>query len=116
MTATQSPSPDSNPPNPHSASRLKTAFWGTFATTFITIGLAEMGDRTQLATLLIAAESQSPWVVFTGAAIALITTSLIGVLLGWWLSKRISPQAMDLAAAAILLFVAILLLGDALQL
>lgn len=122
MTATQSssegrsPSPDSTDPNPPSTSQLKSAFWGTFTTTFLTIGLAEMGDRTQLATLLMAAESQSPWVVFAGAAIALITTSLIGVLLGWWLSKRISPQAMDLAAAAILLFVAILLLGDALGL
>ncbi|MGK7927577.1 MAG: TMEM165/GDT1 family protein [Spirulina sp.] len=102
--------------NPQSASWFKGAFWGTFSTTFLTICLAEMGDRTQLATLLMAAESQSPWVVFAGAAIALISTSLIGVLIGWWLSKRISPKTMDLAAAAILLLVAILLLGDALQL
>ncbi|WP_275414368.1 MULTISPECIES: TMEM165/GDT1 family protein [Spirulina sp. CCY15215] len=90
-------------------------FWATFTTTFVTICLAEMGDKTQLATLLIVAESQSPWIVFAGAAIALITTSLIGVLLGWWLSKRISPKVMDLAAAAILLFVAILLLWDVVQ-
>lgn len=101
--------------NLQKSSWRSSAFWGTFSTTFVTICLAEMGDKTQLATLLIVAESQSPWVVFAGAAIALITTSLIGVLLGWWLSKRISPKAMDLAAAAILLFVAILLLWDVVQ-
>lgn len=71
-----------------------------------------MGDKTQLATLLIAAESQSPWIVFLGAAFALIATSLIGVLLGYWLSKRVSPKTMDLAAATVLMSVSILLLWD----
>ncbi|MEM1426978.1 MAG: TMEM165/GDT1 family protein, partial [Cyanobacteria bacterium P01_H01_bin.130] len=45
---------------------LKTAL-GVFGTTFGAIFLAEFGDKTQLALLLMTAESQSPWVVFTGA-------------------------------------------------
>jgi putative Ca2+/H+ antiporter (TMEM165/GDT1 family) len=75
-----------------------------------------MGDKTQLATLLITAESQKPWVVFTGAATALVATSLIGVALGWWLAKRVSPKVMDLAAAMTLLTVSVLLLWDIVQL
>ncbi|MGH7999312.1 MAG: TMEM165/GDT1 family protein, partial [Brasilonema sp.] len=45
-----------------------------FATTFVTIFLAEIGDKTQLSTLLMSAQSQSPWVVFLGSAAALVTT------------------------------------------
>ena len=51
-----------------------------------------MGDKTQLATLLLSAQSSSPWIVFVGAALALIATSLVGVLLGYWLSKRLTPK------------------------
>ncbi|WP_443029034.1 TMEM165/GDT1 family protein [Spirulina sp. CS-785/01] len=91
------------------------SFRATFTATFATIFLAEMGDKTQLATLLMSAESGQPWIVFCGAALALIATSLIGVLLGWWLAKRVSPKAMDMAAATILLIVSILLLGDVVQ-
>ncbi|MEM6613363.1 MAG: TMEM165/GDT1 family protein, partial [Cyanobacteria bacterium P01_C01_bin.72] len=41
-------------------------FWLVFSSTFITIFLAEMGDKTQLVTLLMSAESQAPWTVFIG--------------------------------------------------
>lgn len=63
-------------------------FWLVFSSTFITIFLAEMGDKTQLVTLLMSAESQSPLIVFIGSALALIATSLIGVSIGYWLSKK----------------------------
>jgi putative Ca2+/H+ antiporter (TMEM165/GDT1 family) len=71
-----------------------------------------MGDKTQLTTLLMTAESDAPWVVFLGAALALITTSLIGVLLGRWLANRVSEDTIETFAAVILLFIAILLLGE----
>ena len=87
-------------------------FWAVFSSTFITIFFAEMGDKTQLATLLMSAQSQAPWVVFAGAATALIATSLIGVLIGYWLTKRLSPKVLDIAVALLLLFIAGLLLGD----
>ncbi len=90
-------------------------FWTVFSSTFLTIFLAEMGDKTQLATLLISAESQSPWVVFTGAAMALIATSLLGVLIGYWLARRLSPKTLDIAVALLLLIITGLLVGDVLN-
>ena len=90
----------------------KSYFWPVFSSTFITIFLAEMGDKTQLVTLLMSAESQSPWIVFLGAAIALISTSLLGVLIGYWLAKKLSPKTLDLAVAILLLFITGWLIND----
>jgi putative Ca2+/H+ antiporter (TMEM165/GDT1 family) len=86
--------------------------FGVFCSTFVTIFLAELGDKTQVTTLLMSAESQSPWMVFTGAALALITTSLLGVLVGRWLANRLSPKALETAAGAALLLVSVSLLWD----
>ena len=88
------------------------AFWGVFLSTFITIFLAELGDKTQVATLLLSAQSQSPFVVFLGAGLALIATSLIGVLLGQWLSKRVSEETLDTCAGILLLVIMIGLISD----
>lgn len=95
-------------------SRQKTSnpFWTVFSSTFLTIFLAEMGDKTQLATLLMSAESQSPWIVFAGSAAALVATSLVGVLIGCWIARRLSPQTLNLAVAILLLFITALLVGD----
>jgi len=95
-----------------SPDRKKWSIWTVFSSTFITIFLAEMGDKTQLATLLMSAQSQSPWVVFAGAALALIATSLLGVLIGYWLAKRLSPQTLDLAVSLLLLVISGLLIAD----
>lgn len=57
------------------------------ATAFVTVFLAELGDKTQLATLTFAAESKSRWAVFIGAAAALVTTSAIAVLAGEAVSR-----------------------------
>jgi Ca2+/H+ antiporter, TMEM165/GDT1 family len=89
--------------------------WGVFTSTFVTIFLAELGDKTQVATLLMTAESQSPWVVFAGAGSALVATSLLGVLLGRWLATRISPKTLEKSAAVVLLFVAAMLVWDILH-
>ncbi|QLE54848.1 TMEM165/GDT1 family protein [Nostoc sp. TCL26-01] len=86
-----------------------------FATTFVTIFLAEIGDKTQLSTLLMSAESHSPWVVFLGSGAALITTSLLGVLLGSWVSKRFSAKTLDKSAGIMLLFISLTLFWDVLH-
>jgi Ca2+/H+ antiporter, TMEM165/GDT1 family len=88
------------------------AFWGVFLSTFITIFLAELGDKTQVATLLLSAQSHAPVVVFLGAGLALVSTSLIGVLLGQWMSKRVSEDALDTCAGILLLLITIGLVGD----
>lgn len=84
----------------------------TFGTTFLTIFLAEIGDKTQLSTLFMSAESHSPWVVFLGSAVALVTTSLIGVVLGSWITTRLSPKNVEKAAGVMLLLVSLMLFWD----
>lgn len=83
-----------------------------FFSTFITIFVAEIGDKTQVTTLLMSAESQAPWIVFGGAGAALILTSLIGVLLGRWLANRVSVATLETATGVILTVIAVLLLWD----
>jgi Ca2+/H+ antiporter, TMEM165/GDT1 family len=87
-------------------------FWSVFLSTFITIFFAELGDKTQVATLLLSAQSQSPGVVFLGAGLALVATSLIGVWLGRWISKRISEEVLDTCAGILLMLITIGLVGD----
>ncbi len=70
-------------------------------TTFGTILLAELGDKTQLATFCFAAESKSKLAVFFGSAGALVLTSALGCLLGSLVSQVIPPKFMNLGAGAL---------------
>lgn len=90
----------------------RSGVWRCFFSTFVTIFLAELGDKTQVATLLMSAQSHQPWVVFGGAAAALVSTSLVGVLLGQWLAKFLTPRRLELATGGILAIVAVLLVLD----
>ncbi len=75
--------------------------------------LAEVGDKTQITTMMITAESDLPLVVFFGAAIALVLTSFLGVVGGKWLSRKLSPYWLDTLAGLSFLILAIALLWDA---
>lgn len=86
--------------------------WGVFASTFVTILLAEIGDKTQLTTLLMTAESQNPVIVFLGAGSALILTSLLGVLVGKFLASRLSPKTVETAAGILLILISLTLVWD----
>jgi len=69
------------------------------AEVFAAVFIAELGDKTQLATMLFAADKAvSKWTVFTGASLALVVASGIGVLAGTALSQYVSPKAMHYAA------------------
>jgi len=111
---------DSSEPTIHETSDAiqahRKGFWRVFFSTFGAIFLAELGDKTQLATLLMSAESGEPWVVFLGAGTALVMTSLIGVALGRWISRRVSPHTLDTAAGAVLLAITVWLLWDVVHL
>jgi len=75
--------------------------WKIFATVFATIFVAELGDKTQLATLLYAADAErSKWMIFLGAAAALVLTSAIGVLAGATLSRYLRPEVVRWVAGA----------------
>ncbi len=65
---------------------------------FSSILLAEMGDKTQLATLLLSARSHHPWLTLIGAATALISTTLIGVWAGTWVAKWCPPRLIKVVA------------------
>jgi putative Ca2+/H+ antiporter (TMEM165/GDT1 family) len=67
-----------------------------FATVFATIFVAELGDKTQLATFLYAAEAQNPKLtVFLASAAALVLTSALGVLAGTLISQHVNPRVLS---------------------
>ena len=70
-------------------------------TTFGMIFLAELGDKTQIATFAFAAESQSKVAVFIGAAGALLLTSLLAVLFGSAVNKLIPANYIKIGSGAL---------------
>ncbi|WP_078120075.1 TMEM165/GDT1 family protein [Thiosocius teredinicola] len=69
------------------------------AVVFGTVFLAELGDKTQLATLLFAADKEvNKWLVFAGASLALIATSALGVLGGGLISQYVSERTLNIVA------------------
>jgi len=70
-------------------------------TVFATVFLAELGDKTQLATLLFAADKEvAKMTVFIGASLALVLTSALGVVAGGWISEFIEPRYLSYLAGA----------------
>jgi len=76
-------------------------------TTVATIFLAELGDKTQLATFAFSAETKSRVSVFIGSAGALVLTSLLGVLLGAAISKMIPPNFLKMGAGVLFVILGI---------
>ena len=74
---------------------------GAFLTSFSLIFLAELGDKTQLALIALAASSGAVWSVFVGGTLALWTVSAIGVAVGSTLLRRIPKVWMHRAAGAL---------------
>jgi putative Ca2+/H+ antiporter (TMEM165/GDT1 family) len=71
------------------------------ATVFGTIFIAELGDKTQIATLLYAANARNPKLtVFAGSAAALILASALGVLAGAFISEQVNPRLLSWLAGA----------------
>ena len=90
-------------------------FLSVFITTFTTIFIAELGDKTQIATLMLSADSGKPIIVFIGSSLALISSSIVGVLIGKWLSKQISPSRFALFTGALMIFISVFLGYDVLK-
>ena len=84
-------------------------FISIFITTFTTIFIAELGDKTQVATLMLSAESGKPIIVFIGSSLALISSSLVGVLIGKWLSNKVSPNKFSLFTGLLMIIISIFL-------
>ena len=70
-----------------------------FLTIFVTVFLAELGDKTQLATMLFATDkANSKVTIFLASSAALIAASAIGVLAGHLLAQFISEKTLNIAA------------------
>jgi len=70
-----------------------------FFTVFVTVFLAELGDKTQLATMLFATDkANNKLTIFLAASLALIAATAIGVLAGHLLAQFISEKTLHIAA------------------
>ena len=86
--------------------------WKLIATTFGVIFLAELGDKTQIAAMTMAASSQKPLSVFIGASLALAAVSAVGVAVGAGLSEVIPMALIRKVAAAAFVLVGVAMLLD----
>jgi putative Ca2+/H+ antiporter (TMEM165/GDT1 family) len=73
--------------------------WKILSTVFTSVFIAELGDKTQLATMLFASDKDaSKLTVFVGASLALIVTSALGVIAGTFLSNYVSEKLLHYVA------------------
>ena len=70
-----------------------------YALVFVSVLLAELGDKTQLATLLFAGDrALSRWGVLAAAGGALVTSTALAVAAGTWLGAWVAPRHLNIAA------------------
>ena len=84
--------------------------WKIFLTTVGTIFLAEMGDKTQLAAILMTSKTGRPLAVFGGAVLALSLVTLIGVVVGEGLISIIPQSILKKGAATAFILVGLWML------
>ena len=81
-------------------------------TTFFTVFLAEMGDKTQLTTITLSSTTNKPLAVFIGSSIALILATLLGALAGGSIANLIPAFLLKLLSGIVFLFIGINLLSQ----
>jgi putative Ca2+/H+ antiporter (TMEM165/GDT1 family) len=77
---------------------------------FFLVFVAELGDKTQLATMLLSAKSNSIMTVFIGSSLALVCSSFIGVFAGAYITKYIPPHYIQNSAGVLFILMGILIL------
>ena len=80
-------------------------------TTFGIIFLAEIGDKTQLAAMTMAAQTKKPWAVFIGASLALTAVSALGVIVGGVIGDYVPLEWVKRGAAVAFILIGILMLA-----
>jgi Ca2+/H+ antiporter, TMEM165/GDT1 family len=84
--------------------------WKILGTAFLTIFLAELGDKTQLAIITMSAKTDSKLAIFIGASLALVVVSLLAVLVGSVLSQYVPTEWLQRAVAVGFIVIGILML------
>lgn len=84
--------------------------WKVFGTAFITLFLAELGDKTQLAVITMSTKTDSKIAVFVGASVALVLVSLLGVLVGSVLSQYVPTEWLQRIVAVAFIVIGVLML------
>jgi Ca2+/H+ antiporter, TMEM165/GDT1 family len=84
--------------------------WKVFGTAFLTLFLAELGDKTQLAVITMSAKAESKLAVFAGASVALILVTLLGVAAGGLLTQFIPVEWLQRIVAVAFIAIGVLML------
>jgi putative Ca2+/H+ antiporter (TMEM165/GDT1 family) len=84
--------------------------WKIFGTAFLTLFLAELGDKTQLAVITMTSSTESKVSVFLGAASALVAVTLLGVVFGGILSQYIPTEWLQRIVAVAFIVIGVLML------
>ncbi|BFM38156.1 TMEM165/GDT1 family protein [Synechocystis sp. LKSZ1] len=87
--------------------------WQLFGLSFITVFLAEIGDKSQLAAIALGGSAKSPRAVFFGSVTALVLASFLGVLAGGSVAQLLPTKLMKALAALGFLIMALKLLWPA---
>lgn len=84
--------------------------WKILGTAFVTLFLAELGDKTQLAIITLTAKTESKLAVFIGASLALVFVSLLAVLFGGLLTQFIPTEWLQRIVALAFITIGVLML------
>jgi putative Ca2+/H+ antiporter (TMEM165/GDT1 family) len=84
--------------------------WKIMGSAFLTLFLAELGDKTQLAVITMTASTESKISVFVGASLALVTVTLLGVVFGGVLSQYVPTEWLQRIVAAAFIAIGVLML------
>ncbi len=81
-----------------------------FWVTFLTIFLAELGDKTQLATLVLSAKSANRWLIFAGSAGALVLAAALGVLAGKFIGEHLPVKFLKISSGLVFIGIGLAIL------
>jgi Ca2+/H+ antiporter, TMEM165/GDT1 family len=88
--------------------------WKIFGTAFLTLFLAELGDKTQLAVITMTANTESKISVFVGACLALIAVTAIAVLAGGLIGQYVPTEWLQRIVAVAFIVIGVLMLAGVL--
>ena len=84
--------------------------WKIFGTAFLTLFLAELGDKTQLAVITMTSSTESKLSVLLGASLALVVVTILGVAVGGILSQYVPTEWLQRIVATAFIVIGVLML------